>query len=236
MTLQILIVEDEVLIAQTIKLYLEIQGHHIQDICISYEEAVKAYQHQKPDLIVLDIHLYGEKSGIDFANFLIEQSQSTAFIYLTSQNDRRIFDLALKTNPYGYLPKPIKKEVLWTTVETAYNLYKKNNSTRENEKISIFDGQTNHSISLVEIMYLEADHVYTTIHLSDNRKISVRQALYQFLEQMENNLLFQCHRSYAINIKYISSWDNQNVILTNNIKIPISRSKKKMLKELLVSV
>lgn len=236
MALKILIVEDEILIAQTIKLYLEGQGYFVQGICISYSEAVESYQNQKPDLVLLDIHLYGEKSGIDFANFLIEQPQPTAFIYLTSQNDRRIFNLALETNPYGYLPKPIKKEVLWTTVETAYNLYQKNNFNTDSEQIILFDGQMNHKINLTKIVYLEADHVYTNIYLSDNRKIQVRQALYQLIENIQSDLLFQCHRSYAINIKQISSWDNQNIIMTNNTKIPVSRSKKNQLKELLVAV
>ena len=108
MTLNILIVEDEVLIAQMLKLHLQEKGYSVQAICISYQEAVENYQQQHPDLVLLDIRLYGQKSGIDFAHFLLEQPKKTPFVYLTSQYDRRIFDLALQTNPYGYITKPIQ--------------------------------------------------------------------------------------------------------------------------------
>ena len=79
-TLKILIVEDEILIAETIKLYLEEKGHIIQDICISYREATRAIEREQPDLVVLDIRLYGEKSGIDVAKYIKQQSKKIASV------------------------------------------------------------------------------------------------------------------------------------------------------------
>lgn len=231
MPLRILIVEDEVLIAETIKLLLELQGHEVPDICISYEEAVAAYHKEKPDLVILDIRLYGDKSGIDFANFLQNQAETTPFIYLTAQYDRRIFNLALETTPYGYLAKPIQKESLWTTIETAYQIHQQGKAP--DLELTIFDGQKNHRVKDKEIICIKSDHVYANVHLVDGRKIVTRTPLGQFLQNIQSKLLFQCHRSYIINTKHVNSWDNDTVTLVDGQKIPVSRSKRQVLMTLL---
>ena len=233
MPLQILIVEDEVLIAQMIKLYLEEQGHQVQDICISFEEAKAAFENKQPDFVILDIRLYGKKSGVDFARFLQEQPKKTPFIYLTSQHDRLIFDLALETNPYGYLAKPIHKESLWTTVETAYRLFQKGDSSPL--KLTLFDGNKTHKVDEGEIVCIKSDHVYASVHMTDGRKIVTRRPLSHFLEQLHSQLLIQCHRSYIINTQYVSNWDNNNnsITLINGLVAPVSRSKKQLLINLL---
>jgi DNA-binding response OmpR family regulator len=97
MSLRIQIIEDEVLIAETIRMHLEDQGHEVCNISISYEEAVEAFANDRPDLAIIDIRLYGEKSGIDYARYLFEQTNRIPFIFLTSQQDRRIFNLAVET-------------------------------------------------------------------------------------------------------------------------------------------
>lgn len=229
MSLNILIIEDEILIAETIKLYLEEQGHHVQEICISYDEAVAAYNKTKPDLAILDIRLYGQKSGIDFAHFLTVQPVKTPFVYLTSQHDRRIFDLALETNPYGYLAKPIQKESLWTTIETAYRLFKKGDPPPL--ELTLFDGNKNHKVDEREIVCIKSDHVYASVHLTDGRKIITRRPLSQFLEQLHSKLLIQCHRSYIINTLHVSGWDSNSVTMANGVVAPVSRSKRDILKE-----
>jgi len=77
---KILIVEDEILIAETIKTYLNERGHIITEIAISYEEAIDAYQREQPDVILLDVRLYGKKSGIDVAEYLDE------IVYISSNH------------------------------------------------------------------------------------------------------------------------------------------------------
>ena len=227
MSLRILIVEDEVLIAETIKLQLEEQGHIIQDICISYDEAISAYQQQRPDLVILDIRLYGSKSGIDVATYLCAQPQKTPFIYLTSQHDRRIADLALETTPYGYLAKPIQKESLWTTVAAAYKRFQ-SESLLEKE-LTIYDGQKKYKIKEREIVYIKSDHIYANILLANGKTIITRKPLSHFLQLLKSNLLIQCHRSYIVNKEYIDRWNSDSAYLVNGEVVPISRSKRQIL-------
>ena len=77
----ILIVEDEILIADTIKRYLLKQGHNVAGIAINFDEAKDLYLETKPDLALLDIRLSGNKSGIDVAEFLHQQNQKIPLMY-----------------------------------------------------------------------------------------------------------------------------------------------------------
>lgn len=216
--------EDEIIIAETIKYYLEQRGHNVLSIAISYDEAVQAYRLRRPDLVLLDIRLYDQKSGIDFANFLITQSEAPPYIYLTSQYDQRILAEALKTNPSGYLTKPIQKETLWTTVEAAYQLH---TSTKPiNGMIKIYDGKKNHQIKLSDILYIQADHIYSKIILANYSEIISRNTLHSLLEELNNNIMIWCHRSYIVNRNHIESWSSEGILLKDKIVIPISRSRK----------
>lgn len=223
-SLKILIIEDEIFIAETIKMYLVERDHEIISIAISYDEAVQSFNLRKPDLVILDIRLYGEKSGIDFANFLITQSETPPYIFLTSQYDTRILEMALKTNPYGYLTKPFQKESLCTAVDAAYNLYSFKNEKVESAIIS--DGKRNHLIKFKDILYIQAEHVYTNIFNVNGEKITVRKSLQELFEYFACNYLMYCHRSYIININHIQKWNNDELILINAIVIPISKTRR----------
>lgn len=227
MKLRILIVEDEVFIAEMIKLYLEERGHQVLDICISYEEAVAAYKREKPQLVLLDIRLYGEKSGIDLAKFLQSQSEKTPYIYLTSQHDKRIFNLALETTPYGYLAKPLQKMTLWTTVESAYQLFLKND--QDDIILTVSDGRKKHRINEGDIVCMKSAHVYSNVYLVDGRTILTRKPLNQLLEGLQSQLLIQCHRSFIINTQYVKNWDNKVVTMVNGDVIPVSRKNRDLL-------
>ncbi len=234
MELNILIVEDEVLIAEMIKLFLEESGHSVQEICISYDEAVKAFKEKRPDLAILDIRLYGDKSGIDFARYLGSQPEETPFIFLTSQHDKHIFNIAVDTTPYGYLTKPIRRESLWTTMETAYRLYEEKYAT--GSTLQVFDGNKKHKIYDNDIIYIKSEHVYSVIYMTRGRQITIRKPIRQILEDSSSQLLFHCHRSYIINTKKIASWNSKVLTMEDGAMIPVSRKQKDQLLALLTPV
>ncbi len=221
-SLSILIVEDEILIANVIKLYLEERGHCVTAIAISYEEAITQYTLNRPDLVLLDIRLYGKKSGIDFSGFLREQENSPPFIFLTSQFDKNILNLALKNKPNGYLTKPIVKETLWTTIETAAQL----SGITNNTQAILSDGKQNHQVAVEDILFIKADHVYINIHVINDKVITLRSTLNNILEKINDSSLLLCHRSFIINSRHITKWTQKHLILRDSIKIPVSRSKK----------
>lgn len=222
--INILIVEDEILIAETIRMYLEERGHKVLNIAISFDEAKHAFYLRRPDLVLLDIRLYGQKSGIDFANFLLEQKDGSPYIYLTSQYDKRILEQALQTNPFGYLTKPIQKESLWTSIESAYNLYISKNN--DDKIISFQDGKNNYQINVNEILYIQANHVYSRIVTVEKKEVILRKTLHELKELLNFDYIIYCHRSYIINLKHIQEWNNNEITLKNRLAIPISRSRR----------
>jgi len=117
----ILIVEDEAIIASVISGALKRFNYEVADILNSGEAAVAAALQKKPDLILMDIRLQGEMDGITAAE-QIQKQMDIPIIYLTAYADEPTLERAKKTQPYGYIPKPFQEIELKTTIEMA--LYK----------------------------------------------------------------------------------------------------------------
>ena len=81
-SLTVLVVEDETLIAEIIRIYLEERGHKMVGNPISYDEAVAGIITLKPDIVLLDIRLYGDKSGLDVAAYLRKHQPDLPFMFL----------------------------------------------------------------------------------------------------------------------------------------------------------
>lgn len=222
--IKVLVVEDEILIAETIRLYLEERGHIYLDCAISYEEAIDAFERCQPDLVLLDVRLYGNKSGIDFAHYLSKNDLKTPYIFLSSQFDKKVIKDALQTKPSGYLTKPIIKETLWTMLELVYSNHKQT-LREDNATINISDGSSIHNINEKDILYISAEHVYIKIQLKNGNAIMSRYSLSQLLQKLKSAFFIQCHRSYIINLNEVTSWNNSHLFI-NQENIPISRSRK----------
>jgi len=227
---KVLIVEDEILIADNIKRFLLQKGYDVTGIAISYLEAVRLYEIIKPDIVLLDIRLNGFKSGIDVAHYINNQSSRTPFIFLTSQMDPKNIEAAKQTYPSGYLSKPIQQESLCATIEIAlYNFRSKN----ELEKvIRLHDGNTKHILLVDEISFVQAEHVYVKVFKKDGDHILHRSTLKDVLSKLPDDQFVQTHRSYVVNIRHITSWDTNSIYIGKE-EIPMSRSKKKDVLEML---
>lgn len=221
---KILIVEDEIIIADTIKRYLTQVGHQVVGNAISYQEAESIFIDEQPDLVLLDIRLSGSKTGIDVAHFIQQQTEPKPFIFLTSQLDHRSINNAKKTFPAGYLSKPIQKNSLNTSIEIAMHNFQKR--PKKELMISLNNGMKNYHIPCSEILFLEADHIYVNVHTKNYGKIIQRGTLKEMLDQLPEETFIQTHRSFVVNIDMVNYWDNQSLLILNN-SIPLSRSRRK---------
>lgn len=119
--ISILIIEDEVIIAQDIAGKVKKLGYDVAGVKSSSEKAIDFLSFQTPDLVLCDIRIKGEKDGIEVAE-IIRQKKKIPFIFLTSMSDRVTLDRAKKTLPYGYIVKPFNDRDLLSAIEMA--LYK----------------------------------------------------------------------------------------------------------------
>jgi PAS domain S-box-containing protein len=120
---QILIVEDEIIIAEDLQIKLIRMGYSVPDIASSGEEAIKKVKEKNPDIILMDIVIHGKIDGIETAE-KIHTFSDVPVIYLTAYADQYTLERAKITEPFGYLLKPFKERELLITLEMA--IYKHN--------------------------------------------------------------------------------------------------------------
>ncbi|MFM2395303.1 MAG: hypothetical protein RLZZ546_3286 [Bacteroidota bacterium] len=116
--INILIVEDEPLIAEDIASILNAADYEVAGIVYEKSEMVKILNKNNTDLVLLDINLNGKQEGIEFAN-LIKNQYNIPFVYLTSYSDKGTLESAKTTEPCGYIVKPFSEASLYTTIEVA---------------------------------------------------------------------------------------------------------------------
>ncbi|MDX1652715.1 MAG: response regulator transcription factor [Brumimicrobium sp.] len=214
---KILIVEDELVIAENTKYFIEelIEGVHVEIAGSSYEARTIMIDFT-PDLVFLDIHLGKNDNGIEFASSLAEKA--IPFIFLTAYGDEKTISAAITQEPIGYLVKPISKQDLFVNLKLALN------------KIStiryyIFKDGT-HDVRIPEqsIVYLQVDGNYTEIHTTEKRYVE-RKSLTKIIEELEVELI-RIHRNCYVNPYYVKE-ANASAYLTTGEVLPISRNYKK---------
>ena len=114
----VLVVEDQGIIAEDIAMSLERLGYLVSGKARSAEEAVRAVEKAKPDLVLMDIQLRGAVDGIE-ATRQIKERCDIPVIYLTSHSDEGTLARAKETSPHGYLLKPFHERDLRTAIEVA---------------------------------------------------------------------------------------------------------------------
>jgi len=113
-----LIVEDEILIAEELKQRLSMLGFSVIAAVDSAEEGIAIATRERPDLVLLDIRLKGEKDGVQAAKE-IRQQVNVPLVYLTAHSDRLTVDRVKETEYDGFLLKPFRERELQTTIEIA---------------------------------------------------------------------------------------------------------------------
>ena len=116
----ILIVEDEVILSNWLEMLLEDEGFLVSGKLTSGEEAIEFVQNREPELILMDINLFGEIDGIEAAETIIESSQ-IPIIYMTGYDKSDIYKRARKTNPIAILTKPVEIWDLKPIFETIFD-------------------------------------------------------------------------------------------------------------------
>lgn len=113
-----LIVEDEILIAEELKERLSLLGFSVIAAVDSADEGVAIATRERPDLVLLDIRLKGEKDGVQAVRE-IHQKVDVPVVYLTAYSDRLTVDRIKGTEYDGFVLKPFRARELQSTIEVA---------------------------------------------------------------------------------------------------------------------
>lgn len=235
--MNILVVEDDELIAMEVERVIELLGYKHVDTVDHSEAALATCATTDVDLIIMDIHIQGDHDGVELAD-MIKADHLIEILFVTSMQDDLTFNRANRSNPAGFLQKPFSELQLKRSLELVA---KKLNSKTEpddhsDEEVSFkqdsFFIRKQKKISKVdvsEIFYFEADAGYTKI-VTDTELYIVRRSLKDILAMLDQELFLQCHRRYIINIQKVKSVDlDDDYVIFTERKVPFSRREKENL-------
>lgn len=228
-TIKILVVEDEMIIANNICDHLEVLGYIPLEPAISYSEAIERIAEESPDIAILDIYLSGKKTGIDLAKE-IRQNYDFPFIFLTSNSDKATIKEAKHVRPPAFLVKPFTKDELYSAIEIALHNYafKEGRISEEDtnhlivkDAIFVKDKNAFIKIKFSDILYLQSSHVYVDIMMSEGNKFVIRGSLNGVISSLNQNFV-RIHRGYIINTTYLDKI-NHSFVTINNEELPIGK-------------
>lgn len=229
-SLNILIVEDNNVLAEQMGFYLREKGYYVSDIVHAGEKAIMSITRNPPDLVIMDIKLEGKLDGIDTA-LQITKDYELPVIYITEHDDEDIFKRAKLTFPSNYLTKPFTMLQLERAVDIAFveeeSEVKSGNaflSSICNKFVFICkNAGSYHKVMIEDILIIQALGSSSIVYidaLKDPIKVSMSSnILYQ---KLNSPIIKRVHRSYFVNLTKIEILEKSSIII-GNIKIPISK-------------
>lgn len=234
----ILIVEDESIVAKDIQHSLKKLGYNVLDVVSTGENAIASAEEKQPDLVLMDIMLKGAMSGIEAAQ-VIKDKLNIPVIFLTAYADESTFSKAKITEPYGYIIKPFKEIDLHTTIEMA--IYKHEKVTevqkerdflyslvenKDTAKDSIFIRANSRltKVKNTDILFIEALKDYVIVNTTNN-KYTIHSTMKDILAKLPPSEFIRVHRSFIVRSERIAAIEYPNLILDFDKKIlPIGGS------------
>ena len=224
--MNILIVEDEMVVAADIQGFLEDYGFKESVIAINYTEAVRALETTPVHLAILDIHLGGYKTGIDVAQY-ISSKMPVPFIFLTAYEDMPTISAALATKPHAYLQKPFGNAALYAAIQLALMNYKKeqDSSAEADDSLIIRDAffvkeKSGYiRVAVQEVQYIRSDGNYMELHTA-RRKYLIRIPQKALLAQLPATFI-KVNKSYIVNSAVVTAIGAETVSV-GDVVLPLA--------------
>ena len=217
--MNILIVEDEAIVALEIESFLKEQGLNVVAIATSAKEAIRVVESNIIDLILMDIYLEGKVDGIGAAREIKSINSNIEIIFLSANSNTANIDRAIDIEPLGYLSKPFNRKELYATINLAkkklnyiikldkefiYN--KRDNILYKNSKIVPLSNKE----SLLLALFIKNKNSLVTPYMIENE-------IWPNKEANSNTIRTLIKRLRAkLNHKFITTLTSQGYIFTLN--------------------
>ncbi len=231
---KVLIAEDEPIIATDLSIQLEKAGMSVLSVVEDGKGVIDFVTHTIPDIIILDINLYGPLDGIDVANHINNQHK-IPIIFLTSNTDTNTFQRAKLTYPHAFLSKPFRINDVLHSIELALDRVTGKDETEYLEdRVFIRNKNSLEKVMHSQILYIMADGAYSKIITSQKEYI-----LSQTLKKTEDKVLgkhfIRVHRSYIVNIQTVDRI-SEGFLYIGKHQIPVSRGQREELMRLFQTI
>ncbi len=244
-SLKVLIVEDNLAFALQLEMLLEKLGYFVCGRVASSVDAFKKIHAENPDLILMDIDIQGNMTGVQVGKKI--SNLNIPILYITSHGDETTYALAQESNMIGYLVKPVNKISLRSGIELAISkAYSLKAEEQRNTELQVEDHiVTKHSfffkkrdtiykVLTRDISFIKSDDNYSRITNVQGEIFTARITLGKLEKILPKGLFMRAHRQYIVQIDKIESIDTEsNTIQIGEEGIPLSRSRRKELEGLI---
>ncbi len=212
MKAHILIVEDEAILFDKLRKNLVKENYSVSDYTPSVEEALGSINHKRPDIVLLDINLQGEYSGLDLGKMLSEEHK-IPFIYVTEREDNQTFYEGLNTNHEDFVVKVNRKldiEGLIRKIQTVLNRYK---------------SKPNHPIKDALLVYVDYIYNLTELGNEDISQIPLRFEDVAVItrnssekdEELSGKNSKDVYKKVDTNYAQVVTWDDKKYYIRGNL-------------------
>lgn len=245
----ILIVEDELLIADGIQQALLRLGHNPLEPVTNSDDVMAVLAHTPVDLVLMDINIDGDMDGVATA-ILIRRQYGTPVAFLTARNDAATMARAKMAQPKGYLIKPYTEANLQAMIVMALPdkdapaptpladeepaepieppALLNGNPEVYGSHIFVKKGTAHVRVAITDILYIEA--VGNFVRLHTQREAYVFGATMREMEEKLPDTFFKVHRSFLVSLAHVEAYESSGVVVANHY-IPVSRSCKHAFKK-----
>jgi two-component system LytT family response regulator len=219
--INVLIIEDVLDESEALSNVLLANNYNLIGIASTYNEALNLFYDNKVDIVIIDVFLNNNPEGIVFAETInVVPGASKPFVFLTSSNDRQIFERAKLTRPFSFLMKPFNElEILYAielAVEKFHNqsnvfLSEEENTVISEEYLFVKKGKSLKKVLISDIIYIEVEERYCNV-ITEKEKFVIQISLTKILNFLDKNIFYRTHRNFIINTHKINE-----VILSDNL-------------------
>jgi two-component system LytT family response regulator len=241
--INVLIIEDTPEQSDALSKVLLTNKYNIVGVARNYTDALTLFYQNTVDIIVIDVFLDGKPDGITFAETInIVPNGCKPFVFLTSSQDRQIFERAKLTKPFSFLIKPFNElEILYALEMAVEKFYEQTNvflsedqdTVISNDYMFIKKKNALKKVSLQDILYIEVEDRYCKI-VTEKEKFVILISLTKISTLLDKDKFTRTHRNYIVNtdkIEEIILADNL-ILLKGNHKINLSDSYKDFIKKM----
>ncbi|BBH27902.1 DNA-binding response regulator [Intestinibaculum porci] len=216
------ICDDEPIFRQQIYDYIReyLDAGECDIVLFAKGEEILSYQY-RVDLLFLDIEL-GKENGIDILKALVDLDYIWRVVFVTAHKE--FMPVAFSVKTIGFLEKPVTYGNIIKYIKQVEN------SIHHSEVVQCNDGQHTFFIRQCDILYVHAAGNYCEI-CTHNKEIMVDGNLKEWERKMNDFNVMRVHKSYLVNLDYIKDFSGCDIMMINNIKLPVGRHYKKDAKE-----
>jgi len=243
MAMKCIAIDDEPLALRQISGY--ISKIPFLELVSTFRSAVAAQEWLKEnstDLIFVDINM-PDMTGVEFVQSL---ETPTMVIFTTAYAEYAIE--GYKLSAIDYLLKPFGLQDITRASEKALSLHEllqlqgqlqrdneqqsegedATETTDDKEVLSVHADRKTHLVKVSNIVYLESAGEYVRLHLADGTKLVTLFRLKNMESTLQSSQFMRVHRSYIVNLSYVSGYTKGRIYLSNDDYVPIGESYKEM--------